>query len=369
MDLGEYLFEIAATYDRLDGLKTPAQQMLKDAGRLLAEHAPHGATIIGSGGKGMATYTPWVGFFDPDETDTPQRGIYIVYLFTEDLEQVVLTLNQGMEYLRRELGDADARTKLAADADAIRTALIGDDNLDHKWLTPMDLRSSGNRQKAYTAGNIASITYDTAELPDEAVLRDDLAELHDVYAQAITTKRHLLMAEPGTISTPSTPQVNSEQHNPFAGFRPKSADDYRARIEGRELVKTRRHERLVNDFAQHCRQLGHTATTPHPCDLVIATHTDKFLVEAKTVYNHNATDAVRATVGQLLSYSYFLHPNEGLKLVALFNEPIGDAYVEFLTTVGIASIWWDAGWKGTDTAADELISRQEPHHGISGQNP
>jgi hypothetical protein len=43
-----------------------------------------------------ATYTPWVGRFDPDETDSPQRGINVGFI-SEDLEAVVLTLNQGMD--------------------------------------------------------------------------------------------------------------------------------------------------------------------------------------------------------------------------------------------------------------------------------
>lgn len=72
---------------------------------------------------------PSVGFFDPDETDTAQRGIYVVFIVSEDLELLNLSLNQGMEYLRKEFGDAEARRLLARDADAIRTRLIRDSPL------------------------------------------------------------------------------------------------------------------------------------------------------------------------------------------------------------------------------------------------
>lgn len=103
MDLGEYLLDIATGYDRLAGLHTSTQTALAEAGDRLAEHVPAGLRVQGSGGKGQATYTPWIGFFNPDVTDSPQRGMYVFLLFSEDLELVGLTLNQGMEYLRRQL--------------------------------------------------------------------------------------------------------------------------------------------------------------------------------------------------------------------------------------------------------------------------
>jgi hypothetical protein len=108
MDLADFLLELATSYDRLAGVNAPAQTMLSDASLLLAEHCPAGMVIQSGGGKGMATYTPWVGFFDPDVTDSPQRGVYLVYIMSEELEMVALTLNQGMEYLRKEFGDKGA---------------------------------------------------------------------------------------------------------------------------------------------------------------------------------------------------------------------------------------------------------------------
>ena len=59
--------QVAANYSRFDGLNTPTQTMLKESDRLLAEHIPPGIEVKGSGGKGVATYTPWIGFFNPDD--------------------------------------------------------------------------------------------------------------------------------------------------------------------------------------------------------------------------------------------------------------------------------------------------------------
>jgi hypothetical protein len=344
VDLREYFLEIGNKYDRLAGLDTPTQTMLTTAQFHLAEHAPPGVKIVGSGGKGMATYTPWVGFFNPDETDTPQRGIYVVYLFSEDLQHLVLTLNQGMEYLRSDLGDKAARQSLAADAEAIRSALDEAGQVDPRWSREMDLRSKGARQKAYNAGDIASITYEMRSMPAEEQLRTDLTEVLAIYEEAIRVKRTLLLEKPGIISTPSAPQTKGvDAANPLAGFKPKSANDYRAALSGREITKSRRHEQIVVDFSTHCTSLGFKTTSPHPCDLVVHTQDLVHLVEVKVVYGHNVTNAVRDSVGQLFAYSYFLFPTSKPELIAVFSEPIGAAYEEFLLELGITPIWWESG--------------------------
>jgi len=95
MELRAFLVEVAAKYDRKAGLQTPTQELLKAAGDELADYVPGGMICKGSGGKGMVTYTPWIGFFDPDETSDPQEGIYVVYIFAEDLASVTLTLTKG----------------------------------------------------------------------------------------------------------------------------------------------------------------------------------------------------------------------------------------------------------------------------------
>jgi hypothetical protein len=74
------------------------------------------------------------------------------------------------------------------------------------------------------------------------------------------------------------------------------------------------------------------------------------------VYQGNATAAVRAALGQLYAYRFFLCRDIEPRLVALFSEPIGHGYVLFLKACGIASVWKDTNsWKGSATAtADGL---------------
>jgi hypothetical protein len=77
MDLTDFLLEIATTYDRSAGVSTPTQRLLSQAESELGEHVHGGIRIKGSGGQSTATLTPWIGFFDPDETTTPQKGVYV----------------------------------------------------------------------------------------------------------------------------------------------------------------------------------------------------------------------------------------------------------------------------------------------------
>ncbi len=72
------------------------------------------------------------------------------------------------------------------------------------------------------------------------------------------------------------------------------------------------------------------------------------------LYNGNASEAVRAAVGQLFDYRHFFYVVPGLplpSLLALFSESVGGAYVEFLESLSIASVWRSVGsWAGSSSA-------------------
>lgn len=141
-----------------------------------------------------------------------------------------------------------------------------------------------------------------------------------------------------------------------AYFKPKDSSEYLATIQAHTQLRRRDHERLIADFGAAITKRGFTpATNVYPRDLTLDHNADHWLVEAKMVYDGDATSAVRAVVGQLFQYRHFLYPQASPpKLVALFNEPIGDAYVEFLEGLGIASIWRDSsGWSISQIAVDD----------------
>jgi hypothetical protein len=122
MSLGQYLRDIADGYLR-SSIHSVGHGLLAQAGDRLIPLLPAGLKVEGSGGKGVATFTPWIRIFDRDETDNPQEGIDVVYIYAPSLDRVVLTLNQGVTRLRQKFGDAEARRRLSADAEAVRDGL------------------------------------------------------------------------------------------------------------------------------------------------------------------------------------------------------------------------------------------------------
>lgn len=160
-------------------------------------------------------------------------------------------------------------------------------------------------------------------------------------------------------NTPTTARSPADAvQDALAQFKPKNDDAYTAAIKAQVQVRNRLHERLVADYGRAARTCGLTpATNVHPRDLTLTRKGHHWLVEVKIIYRGNATDAVRAVVGQLLQYRHFLYGPDGtVDLVAVFSENIGDAYVDFLETLGIRSIWRHGdAWKGSATAAREAL--------------
>src|SRR4051812_33560390 len=95
VELVQLLCGVARNYDRSAGFDSEAQQLLKAARDVITPLLPVGYLVEGSGGKGNPAVVPWIGVFDPDETTTAQRGMYVVYLFAADMSSIVLSLAQG----------------------------------------------------------------------------------------------------------------------------------------------------------------------------------------------------------------------------------------------------------------------------------
>lgn len=353
MELGEFIRAVAANYDRTEGVGSPTISMLKQADQLLEEHTPGGFIVRGSIGAANAPIVPWLAFLDPDETDSPTFGIYVVYLFRADLETVSLSLNQGCTQLRAKLKDAGTREQLASEARRLRGALPEDKIADLE--TEISLGSRAANPRFYEVGNIVARTYRVDRLPGEEELKTDLQRFIKLYGDAVTLKRSLLQEAPGTFVLPSALRRTAGSDAPLRGFKPKDSGEYLQHLQGRQLAKSRRHEALVNSYAAWAERVGFEVHSPHPQDLVLVRGTESWVIEAKVVRNENATEAVRGAAGQLLDYRHFLYREAGAKepdgLVALFTEEIGEGYVEFLRSVPIMSVWRVGGrFEGSDDA-------------------
>ena len=65
---------------------------------------------------GRWTDAPWLAIFNPIITESAQNGYYPVFLYDYQLNNVYLSMNQGMTNLRVEFGAAKSREILKARA-------------------------------------------------------------------------------------------------------------------------------------------------------------------------------------------------------------------------------------------------------------
>ena len=224
MDIGDFLRAVSS--DFIHGKATnanPAIRLLRNSGEELSPHAPEGFAIKGSGGNGNTTSTPWIAFMDTRETVSPQAGMYLVYIFIPTLDEVVLTLNQGVSGLREQFGAKAAKERLRSDAKLIRAGLP--ESALAGLEMEVDFHVDQFLQSAYSVANIAAHTYQISSLPPERILRQQLTRFLSLYGDALEVKHDLLLRTPGALSVPS-PGGFKELNSWEREFRPKSHADY-----------------------------------------------------------------------------------------------------------------------------------------------
>jgi 5-methylcytosine-specific restriction protein B len=130
-------------------------------------------------GQGNWARVPWVAFLDSRLTDTTQKGIYLVYLFREDMQGLYLALIQGVTDVVAQPGitQAEGRQLLRQRAELLR------DNfrqlIEHGFHLDnnINLQSSSSLAINYQYGTIAYRYYSQEELPDDEALSKDLYQL------------------------------------------------------------------------------------------------------------------------------------------------------------------------------------------------
>lgn len=128
--------------------------------------------VVASYGKGNWATIPWLSILDRRETTTTQRGIYVVYLFSEAGDGVYLTLAQGVTELE-SLHRKEAVRKLNERADGVRALIPSLAGAGFDFSAGINLRSKSSKARMYEASTIASKYYGVDELPsDESLIAD-----------------------------------------------------------------------------------------------------------------------------------------------------------------------------------------------------
>jgi len=182
LDLRELLLSIVDNYhqalnDPFEGHQL-AQFIRKESKHILRNilNDP-GLTVKGSPGMGKWTPSPWIQVFDKTVTDGAQEGIYVVYLFSDDMKRIYLTLNQGVTKPIKNYGKKVALRKLRAMANDIRENYPFEDFNDDNDIDLSEKTPGSNYEKA----TIFYKKYDASNLPSNEQLIEDLKKIIRFY--------------------------------------------------------------------------------------------------------------------------------------------------------------------------------------------
>ncbi|KAB2331289.1 MrcB family domain-containing protein [Bacillus mesophilum] len=152
---------------------------------------PSNYVVTGSVGQGNWASVPWIAIMNRKITTSTQRGYYIVYLFSEDMESVYLTLAQGVtETSKEEMLRINAQIRKSIPA----SSKVKKD--EHIFL--------GDSKKArdYALSTAVYIHYAADQLPEESVIISDLQEMIHIYENYISINNARI---------PYTPNVEKEK--------------------------------------------------------------------------------------------------------------------------------------------------------------
>lgn len=135
--------------------------------------------IKGSVGQGNWAMIPWIGIFDSRITRTATKGIYIVYLLSEDGNSIYISLNQGCTDIKAKHTKKDTIRIMNQNAKDIRAHIDARGfRSDNKAKLGESLTELG---ELYQEGMIFYKEYKKGRVPEEVELREDLKKMVEIY--------------------------------------------------------------------------------------------------------------------------------------------------------------------------------------------
>jgi len=352
-------------YDMKAGQKQPAQKALLDAKNELKNFIPVGYKIRVSGSAVNIPEIPWISILNPELTTTTQAGLYLVYLYSADLSELHLSMNQG--YTRhKEIAEnkgfkgkkaaQEALSTLKSESKDIVKILKNENLIPVDSILTINLKSESELPQGYESGHIVGFKYKISNLPSDSEMQSNLdlmLSIYDAVKEAndslrinspknrITLSRNILVKEPS---------VFEEKLATPAFFEPRNREEYVASYVKSTYKVSPLHEALINQFAAFATTHGWAPLNKkiQQRDLILKSKSGfEVLIEAKTV-GKSQEDVVRQAIGQLFSYRYVYYKGENVPLIALFNREISPFWQGLLSSLGIKFIFFrNNSWNGT----------------------
>ncbi|RLQ93623.1 MrcB family domain-containing protein [Falsibacillus albus] len=131
-------------------------------------------SVTASVGQGNWASVPWIAIMNREITTSTQRGYYLVYLFSEDMKRLYLTLAQGVTETSRE--------------DMLRIKQEIRDNVETIPKVKKDdelYLGESSKAKGYALSTAAYIEYQRDSFPSEEELINDLEQMMSYYERYI----------------------------------------------------------------------------------------------------------------------------------------------------------------------------------------
>ncbi|MCC2326834.1 MrcB family domain-containing protein [Bacillus wiedmannii] len=133
--------------------------------------------VTGSVGQGNWAAVPWLAIMNKDITKSTQSGYYIVYLFSEDMERLYLTIAQGVTKTDKD------------ELDKIKEEIREQIHMSQKVKKDDEIfLGTSTKAKGYANSTAAYIAYDANKMPSEKELVEDLEEMLRYYEGFIAYK-------------------------------------------------------------------------------------------------------------------------------------------------------------------------------------
>ncbi|MDH6352142.1 MULTISPECIES: MrcB family domain-containing protein [unclassified Brevibacillus] len=208
--LRDYLHAILSTY--LETKQQPFKE--NDLGKLVRQKIPNEISKLpffpeegkaqGSVGQGNWADIPWIAIMDKRITTTTQQGVYVVYLFSQDMSAVYLTLAQGVTVPLKQ-GKKEGYAYLRRNAQEVRSVITldGFQKDENIHLTEKGLGED------YQVSTIAYMKYEASNLPSNQQLLAELQSMLEYYREYVDYS-HSLAEEIATTSESSVSFIKKE---------------------------------------------------------------------------------------------------------------------------------------------------------------
>ena len=143
--------------------------------------------VTGSVGQGNWVDSAWFAIFNRSITTSARQGVYIVYLLSKDGDTLYLTFNQGCEKIRA------SHTKKETIGIMRKSAREIAQHINSRGFNSDENISLGDnlteRAELYQKGTIFYRAYHKDSIPSEEVLRQDLQNMLDIYAEYVSAPK------------------------------------------------------------------------------------------------------------------------------------------------------------------------------------